>query len=173
MTQLEMQLPSVEYGLRLARSLGVQTILNPAPAMPVPEEVFRLCDYLTPNETEASTLTGLPVTSIAEVERAADALLSRGAGNVVITLGAQGAFVKNAQVARHISAVNAGPVVETTGAGDAFNAGFAIALSEGRDIVSGAQFGCAVAGISVTRHGTAQSMPTRAEVEALLKGSKI
>lgn len=171
MTQLETRLPSVVHGLKLADSLGVKTILNPAPAMAVPEEIFALCDFLTPNETEAATLAGQPVTSIAEVERAATALLSRGARNVVITLGAQGAFVKKAQLAKLIPAMDAGPVVETTGAGDAFNAGFAIALSEGSDIISAAQFGCAVAGISVTRHGTAQSMPTRAEVDALLKTS--
>ena len=169
MTQLEMQMPSVEYGLKLARSLGVQTILNSAPAMELPDSIFALCDYMTPNEIEAGTLTGLPVTNIAEAERAADALLSRGARNVVVTLGAQGALVKNARLAKHVPAVNAGPVVETTGAGDAFNGGFAIALSEGRDIVAATQFGCAVAGISVTRHGTAPSMPVRAEVDALLK----
>jgi ribokinase len=169
MTQLETRLPSVVHGLRLAHSLGVKTIFNPAPAMAVPEEIFALCDYLTPNETEAATLTGLPVKSIAEAEHAAAALLSRGARNVVITLGAQGAFVKNPQLAKLIAAVDAGSVVETTGAGDAFNAGFAIALSEGRDIISAAQFGCAVAGISVTRHGTALSMPMRAEVDAVLR----
>jgi ribokinase len=169
LTQLELQLPSVEYGLKLARSLGVQTVLNSAPAMAVPESIFAACDYLTPNETEAATLTGLPVTNIAGAERAADSLLARGARNVVVTLGAQGAFVKNARVAKHVPAVHAGPVVETTGAGDAFNGGFAIALAEGRDIVAATQFGCAVAGISVTRHGTAPSMPTRAEVDELLK----
>ncbi len=173
MTQLEMQIPSVEHGLKLAHGLGVKTILNPAPAMAVPEEIFSLCDYLTPNETEAATLTGFPVTDIEEAERAAGALLSRGSGNVVITLGAQGAFVKNSSVAKHIPAVNVGSVVETTGAGDAFNAGFAIALSEGRDIASCVQFGCAVAGISVTRHGTAQSMPMRAEVDAVLRAMGI
>jgi ribokinase len=169
LTQLELQLPSVEHGLKLARSLGVPTILNPAPAMEVPESIFALCDYVTPNETEAATLTGLPVTNITEVERAADVLLARGARNVVITLGAQGALVKNARLAQLVPAVDAGPVVETTGAGDAFNGGFAIALSEGRDIVAATQFGCAVAGISVTRHGTAPSMPTRTEVDTLLK----
>ena len=171
LTQLELQISSVEHGLKLARSLGVQTILNPAPALELPESIFPLCDYLTPNESEARTLTGLPVTNIAEAERAADVLLARGARNIVVTLGAQGAFVKNARVAKRVPAVDAGPVVETTGAGDAFNGGFAIALAEGRDIVAATQFGCAVAGISVTRRGTAPSMPTRAEVDALLKAA--
>jgi ribokinase len=171
LAQLELQLPAVKHGLKLARSLGVQTVLNPAPALELPETIFPLCDYLTPNETEAAALTGLPVTNIAEAERAAAALLARGARNLVVTLGAQGALVKNASLSKHVPAVDAGTVVETTGAGDAFNGGFAMALAEGRDIVAATQFGCAVAGISVTRRGTAPSMPTRAEVDALLKAS--
>jgi ribokinase len=87
--------------------------------------------------------------------------------NAIITLGAQGVFVKNAQVRAHVPAVNAGKVVETTGAGDAFNGGFAVALSEGMGLVEAARFGCASAGISITRPGTAPSMPTRAEIDAL------
>ena len=73
---------------------------------------------------------------------------------------------------QHVPAIDAGPVVETTGAGDAFSGGFAIGLSEGMDIVTATRFGCAVAGISVTRHGTAPSMPARAEVDALLRKGK-
>lgn len=168
MTQLELPVPVVMHGLELARSLGVTTILNPAPALALPENIYSLCDYLTPNESEAAILIGQPVTDLAGAERAADALLARGVRNVVITLGAQGAFVKNSQISRHVPAIDAGPVVETTGAGDAFNGGFAIALSEGQDIVAAARFACAVAGISVTRLGTAPSMPKRSEVEALL-----
>ncbi len=169
LSQLEVRIPSVEHGLRLARDLGVQTLLNPAPGMELPASIFPLCDYLTPNETEAAALTGMPVTNAAEAERAAGMLLGRGARNVVVTLGAQGALVKNTRLSKLVPAVNAGPVVETTGAGDAFNGGFAIALAEGRDLIAAAQFGCAVAGISVTRPGTAPSMPTRAEVNALLR----
>jgi ribokinase len=171
LTQLELQVPAVEHGLRVAHGLGVTTILNPAPGLPLPPGIFALCDYVTPNETEAALLTGLPVTNFAEAERAAQALLDRGARNAVVTLGAQGALVKNAQITKHIHAIDAGPVVETTGAGDAFNGGFAIALAEGKDIVAATRFGCAVAGISVTRPGTALSMPTRAEVDALLAKS--
>jgi ribokinase len=157
--------------LKLAHNLGVQTILNPAPALRLPESIFPLCDYLTPNESEAAALTGLPVTNIAEAERAAEALLARGVRNVILTLGAQGALVKNASLAERVPAMDAGPVVETTGAGDAFNGGFAIALAEGRELIAAVRFGCAVAGISVTRRGTAPSMPTRTEVDALLKAS--
>lgn len=168
-TQCELALPTVEYGLRLAHELGVTTILNPAPGCALPPAVFRCCDYLTPNESEAEVLTGIHVGSVADVERAADAFLARGAGSVVITLGSQGAFVKNHSTAALVPAFDGGAVVETTGAGDAFNGGFAVALAEGRDLVEAVRFGCAVAGISVTRPGTAPSMPSRAEVDALLQ----
>ena len=161
--QLELSLPTVEHGLRLAHSLNVPTVLNPAPACALPESIFQHCDYLTPNETEAEKLTGFT-----DPERAADALLSRGARNVVVTLGAQGALVKNSTTCQHVPAFNAGPVVETTGAGDAFNGAFAVALAEGRNIIQATQFGCATAGISVTRPGTAPSMPRRAEIDALM-----
>ncbi len=167
-TQLELSLPTVEYGLKLAHTLGVRTILNPAPGCKLPDSIFPYCDYMTPNESEAEVLTGIRVVSLEDAESAADALLARGAHNVVITLGAQGALVKNATTRQHVPAFIAGSVVETTGAGDAFNGGFAVALAEKKDIVQAARFGCAVAGISVTRHGTAPSMPFRKEVDDLL-----
>ena len=169
LTQLETPLEAVRHGLALARSLEVPTILNPAPAVPLPADVYPLCDCLTPNESEAATLTGSPVATVADAERAAETLLRRGARAVIVTLGANGALVRTASIRRHVPACDAGPVVETTGAGDAFNGGLAVALAEGLDIVAAARFGCAVAGISVTRHGTAPAMPHRAEVEALLR----
>ncbi|HTV82405.1 MAG TPA: ribokinase [Acidobacteriaceae bacterium] len=171
-TQLELAVPAVEFGLELAHSLGVLTILNPAPGRALPASIFPHCDYVTPNETEAEIITGVRVTSLADAERAADALLARGARNAVITLGAQGALVKNAALSEHVPACRVGDVVDTTGAGDAFNGGFAVALAEGRGIVGAACFGCAVAGISVTRPGTAPSMPQRCEVDALLRGNR-
>jgi ribokinase len=168
MTQLELPVPLVEYGLKTARELGVLTILNPAPASVLDDSIFSLCDVMTPNESEAATLTGRPVETLEDAERAADVLLGRGVRNVIVTLGARGALVKTATLTLHVPACDAGAVVETTGAGDAFNAGFAVALSEGLDLVEAARFGCAVAGISVTRHGTAPSMPRRHEVAELM-----
>lgn len=168
MTQLELSMRLVKYGLETARSLGVPTILNPAPACECTDAFLSLCDYITPNEIEAEALTGFSVASLDQAERAADALMRRGVGNVVLTLGARGAFVKNSLIAQHIPAFEAGPVVETTGAGDAFNGGLAVALSEGMNIVEATRFGCAVAGISVTRRGTAPSMPMRTEVDELM-----
>jgi ribokinase len=167
--QLELSQTVVVHGLTLAHSLGVPTILNPAPAMPLPESIYQYIDYITPNETEAATLTGIVVNSLADAEKAANAFLARGVRNAIITLGAQGAFVKNANAKAHVPAVDAGQVLETTGAGDAFNGGFAVALSEGMDLVGAVRFGCVTAGISVTRAGTAPSMPYRSEIDALLK----
>ncbi len=168
-TQLEMALPTVEHGVKLAHALGVPTILNPAPSCKLPQSIFPCCDYVTPNEWETEVLTGIRVRSAADAERAADAFLALGVGNAVITLGAQGAFLKNRTVKMLVPAIDAGAVVETTGAGDAFNGGFAVALAEGKDVVEAARFGCAVAALSVTRHGTAHSMPHRPEVNALLR----
>ncbi len=165
--QLELPLATVEHGLRLANTHGVPTILNPAPAATLPDTIYPLCDYLTPNETEAAALTGIPVTDLDSAEQAAIALLNRGVRNVILTLGAQGALIKNQTLTRHIPAVNAGPVVETTGAGDAFNGGLATALAEGLDLTESTRFACAVAGLSVTRPGTAPSMPHRPEIDAL------
>lgn len=168
LTQLEQPIPAARRGLEIARAAGVTTILNPAPAAALDDDLLSLCDYLTPNESEAETLTGLPVTSVAEAEAAADALLARGVGAVVITLGGNGALYRDRSRSVHVPVISAGPVVETTGAGDAFNGGFAVALSEGRDVVDAVRFGCATAGISVTRPGTAPAMPARAEIDALL-----
>jgi ribokinase len=166
--QLELPIPVVEYGLRLARKHQVRTVLNPAPAMALSDSIFSNCDYLTPNETEIASLTGIAVNNLADATRAAEALLARGVRYVIVTLGPQGALIHGEGITKHVPPVDAGPVLETTGAGDAFNGGFAVALSEGMDIVEATQFGCAVAGISVTRAGTAKSMPRRHEVDTLL-----
>ena len=167
-TQLEQPIPAAHRALQIARAGGARTILNPAPAAALDDAMLALCDYITPNESEAEGLTGLPVTTLAEAEAAADALMARGVGAVVMTLGAKGALYRDRTRSVHVPAVTAGPVVDTTGAGDAFNGGFAVALTEGRDVVEAVRFGCATAGISVTRPGAATASPRRAEIEALL-----
>jgi ribokinase len=169
-TQLEQPLPAAIRALEIARGAGVRTILNPAPAAPLPDGMLALCDFVTPNETEAEALTGLPVTTVEEAKAAAAALRARGAGAAVITLGEKGALYQDSGRSVHVAPFSAGPVVETTGAGDAFNGAFAAALARDMDPVASVLFGCAAAGISVTRPGTAPSMPTLAEIEALLAG---
>ncbi len=169
-TQLEQPIPAARRALEIARAAGVRTILNPAPAAALDDALLALCDVVTPNESEAEALPGLPVTNPAEAEAAADALLARGVGAVVVTLGGKGALYRDRARSLHVPAISSGPVVEATGAGDAFNGGFAVALSEGRDLADAVRFGCATAGISVTRAGTAPSMPARSEIDALLAG---
>lgn len=166
--QLEQSVAAARRGLEIARAAGVRTILNPAPAATLDDATLALCDFITPNESEAEALTGIPVVTVADAERAADALLARGVGAVIVTLGGNGALYRDASRSLHLPVISAGPVVETTGAGDAFNGGFAVALSEGRDVIEAVRFGCATAGISVTRAGTAPAMPARSEIDALL-----
>ncbi|MEQ8357126.1 MAG: ribokinase [Kiloniellaceae bacterium] len=167
-TQLEQPLAAAQRALEIARAAGVTTILNPAPAAELPEAIYGLCDYVTPNETEAEGLTGIAVETPDDARRAAEALLARGVGAAVITLGERGALFHDSSASELLPAVDAGPVVETTGAGDAFNGGLAVALSRGLAPLDAVRFANAVAGISVTRPGTAPSMPSLSEVEALL-----
>ena len=167
-TQLEQPMSAAGRALEIARAGGTKTILNPAPAAELPDGMLALCDYVTPNESEAEGITGIAVETPDDASRAADALMARGVGAAIITLGAQGVFYKDKDTALHVPAIRAGDVVETTGAGDAFNGGFAVALAEGMSPKDALRFGCATAGISVTRLGTAPSMPDRAEIDALL-----
>ncbi len=168
MTQLEQPMAAAMRGLELARLSGAITILNPAPAAELPSGMLALCDYATPNESEAEALTGVPVRTLEDAAKAAQALRRDGVGTAIITLGEKGVFLDDGEQTAHIPAFNAGPVVETTGAGDAFNGGFAAALARGDAPLDAVRFGCAVAGISVTRAGAAPSMPSLKEVEALL-----
>ncbi len=168
-TQLEQPVAAAKRGLEIARAAGAITIFNPAPAERFDDELFRLCDFVTPNESEASLLTGITVKTADDARKAGDVFLKKGAKAALITLGEAGSFLHSAGQSVLVPAFKAGCVVETTGAGDAFNGGLAAALAEGASALEAARFGSAVAGISVTRAGTAPSMPGREEVDALLK----
>ncbi|MGE0239723.1 MAG: ribokinase [Parvibaculaceae bacterium] len=168
-TQLEQPVAAARRGLEIAKAAGAVTIFNPAPAERFDDDLYRLCDYVTPNESEAALLTGIAVKTAADARKAGDVFLAKGVGTALITLGEAGAYLHSARQSLLVPAVKAGTVVETTGAGDAFNGGLAAALAEGASAVDAARFGAAVAGISVTRAGTAPSMPTRQDVDALLK----
>ena len=177
LTQLEQPVEAARRGLQIARAAGVTTILNPAPAAALDDELLALCDYITPNETEAATLTGLPVESLEEAHAAAEALLARGVGAVVMTLGERGALFVDATRRFLVPAMAAGEVVDTTGAGDCFNGGFALALAEAEPTEAAPaeaaiRFGCAAAGLQITRSGAAAAMPARAEIEAHLAANR-
>ena len=170
-TQLEQPIAAARRGLEIARAAGVVTVFNPAPApaAPLDRGLYPPCDYITPNETEAGQLTGIDVRTVDDAGRAADILLGFGARSAVITLGEKGALLCTSTERLLVPAFSAGPVVETTGAGDAFNGGLAVALSRGWPPADAVRYACAVAAISVTRPGTAPSMPTGVDVDRLLK----
>jgi ribokinase len=170
--QLEIAVETTREALRIARQAGVRTILNPAPAVPMPEalcrEIFELSDLLCPNETEAEQLTGIQVATPADAERAAAALRRRGARTVVVTLGERGALVLEGDgPAVHVPAA-AVRAVDSTGAGDAFVGSLGTFLAEGQPLLRGVRWAGAVAGVSVTRPGTQRSFPPRAEIGHLL-----
>lgn len=167
-TQLEQPVAAARRGLEIAKAVGVITIFNPAPAEPIDDAIYPLCDYVTPNESEASLLTGIAVRDLETARQAGDIFLAKGAGAALITLGEAGALLHTPTESTHIPAFHAGTVVETAGAGDAFNGGFAAALARGMPPVEAGRFASAVAGISVTRPGSAPSMPRLEEVERLL-----
>lgn len=171
-TQLEQPAVAALHALAIARAARVTTIFNPAPAETFPEAMLDLCDYIIPNETEAAALVGFSIDTIADAKRAGEALVARGVGAAVITLGGRGVYYHDAGTSVHVPAMNYGPVIDTTGAGDAFVGGFAAAISRGSAPLDAVSFGCATAGIAVTRRGTAPAMPTRSEIEALLASTK-
>ena len=157
------------YAIKKAKELGVQTILNPAPAADIDKSIFPFIDYFTPNETEASFYVGHPVETLDDASRAAKTLIEMGINNVIITLGEKGAYFANANETFSSPIANLpNPVVDTTGAGDAFNAGFAAALTEGQNIKDAIAFASATAGLSTTKIGTANSMPSRKEIDKIL-----
>ena len=157
----EIPLDCVTTALELARRQGATTVLNPAPVPRAPIDRLELVDYLTPNAGEAARLSG-----VAGEDAAADALVARGAATVIVTLGAAGAFARGCAGTHRVPGVTI-DAVDTTAAGDAFNGALAVALAEGRDIVSALRFANAAAALACTKRGAQPSLPTRAEVEPL------
>jgi ribokinase len=167
-TQLEQPIPAARRGLELARKHGVTTVFNPAPALPLTDDIYPLCDYITPNETEATALTGIDIANVDDARRAADVLLQKGVRAVIVTLGEAGALLHTANQSTLVPAFDCGRVIETAGAGDGFTGGFAAALARGESPLDAVRFGCALASLSVTRAGTAPSMPRLDEINAVL-----
>ena len=168
-TQLETPLDVGEYALKQAKSKNCMTILNPAPACPLPDSIYQYIDIITPNETEVEILTGQTVTTEAEAEKATDILRDKGVETVIITLGSRGVYVKNKSINQMVHGFKVENVVDTTGAGDSFHGGFAHKIAGGADILQACTYGCAVAALSVTRMGAADSIPNKDEVEAFLQ----
>jgi ribokinase len=164
-------LDTVRHALGMAKRAGATTLVNPAPAAPVPEDFYSDVDVLVPNEVEAGQLCGLPLAGEGGLERAASWFHQRKAACVVITLGERGAFVSDGG-RRALVPSRRVRVADTTGAGDAFVGALACGLDEGRDVLAAAVFANAAAALSVMRPGAAQSMPARAEVDAFIREEK-
>ncbi len=165
--QLEVNLEANWKAIDMASKSGVRVVLNTAPARTVPDEILAKVDILTPNEVEASVLSGVEVITPDDAKRAADVLQAKGVNEIIITLGKQGAFVRseNRDVVIPRRVVTA---VDTTGAGDAFNGAFVTALAEGMDTIAAAEFANAAGALSVTKIGTARAMPYRKDIDAFL-----
>jgi len=160
--QLEVPLETVAHALNLAQKLEVPCILNPAPAQALTPEMLALASWLTPNQTELATLYGEAPTDLRP-------LVTRRGQTLIQTMGAAGARWATQDGSGQVPAFEV-EVLDTTGAGDAFNGGLAVALAEGQALEEALRFANAVAALSVTRSGTAPAMPRRADVEALLAG---
>ena len=170
LTQLETTVEAVAATIELTRKHHKKLIFNPAPYTNFPKEILRGIAFITPNEIEASLLSGVDVVSDESAVRAADAIKEMGVKTVIITLGKRGCLLyQSAQNHAFIPAFPIERVVDTTGAGDAFNGGFAHAISNGMAVKDAVLYGNAVAGLSVMKMGTAISMPTRREVMEFLK----
>ena len=165
LTQLETPYEVTSYALNKAKETGSITIFNPAPASDIREDDFKSIDYFTPNETEASYYLNEKVENKVEIERAAKIFLEKGVKNIIITLGSKGVYFANSDESYFIEAFKLkNNVLDTTGAGDAFNGAFAYALSKNKNNKDALTFANKVAGISTTRLGAASSMPTLKEV---------
>ncbi len=169
--QLEVPLETTLEAFRVAKSGSVRTILNPAPAGALPDELLRLADICAPNETETELLTGLPVGTIAEAEQAAQALLARGPKIVILTLGERGGLVVDGNGVEHIPAIRV-DAIDSTGAGDAFIGSLAVFLGEGLAMAEAVRSANAVAALSVTKIGTQTSFPVRAEVDRFISAQR-
>lgn len=167
LAQLEIPLETTVYALEKAWSLGVKTILNPAPSRPLPEEVYGKIHVITPNMVELSMLTGIPVETLDEAEQAARKLIRLGVETVVVTLGERGSMIVTGGKSVHVEAVKVKPV-DTTGAGDAFNAALAVGLAEGRTLEEAVHLANAAAALKITKMGAQEGLPRRGELEEFL-----
>ncbi len=167
--QLEIPLETVCHTVKLLKGLGKLVILDPAPAVALPDEIFKSLDYITPNETELEILTGRQIKNEADLKAAAGILLDRGTGTVIAKAGKRGAYLINRDSFIHSPAYDV-KVVDTTAAGDSFNAGFAYALSNGLDLGECGAYANATASLSTTGKGAQGAMPALVQVMDLMGG---
>lgn len=165
--QLEINMDANEKIIRMAYAKGVKVILNPAPAAFLNDEIYRMLYLITPNESEAELLTSIPCKSEQNLKKAASWLLEKGVENVVITLGEKGSYLCNADGEEWYGNYDVN-VIDTTGAGDAYNGGLLAGLCKGMSISQACRYASATSNLSVTKIGTGISMPYEDEIERLL-----
>ena len=166
--QLETPVDTVSAAAKLAKANGVKVILNPAPAQPLDDALFKNISILTPNESETELLTGIKVDDDDSAAKAAHILLSKGLDAILITLGSRGVFLATAGVSKIIPGFKV-KAVDTTAAGDVFNGALAVALSENKSLEDAVRFANAAGALAVTKMGAQPSAPNRQEIENLLK----
>lgn len=167
--QLEIPMNTVAEGVNLAKKYKRTVILNPAPASAIPEDILQQIDIITPNQTEALSLTGITITNVTSAQQACDILHDKGISTVIITMGEQGAYLSSGNDKQMVAGYNAGKAIDTVAAGDTFCGGLAIAIAEGKSLYEAIQFANAAAALSVTKAGAQASIPNREEVTNLLK----
>ena len=170
--QLEINIDAIEKLIRLAAEKGSRVILNPAPVQPLSEEIYRSLYLVTPNEVEARILTGVACDDLAGCQKAAEVFFRRGVKKVIITLGSRGVYLNDQTEEALLSNYDV-PVLDTTGAGDAFNGGLLAGLSQGLSLRNAAVYGNVVANLAVTKLGTAPAMPSIEEIEAFIRKNNI
>ena len=168
--QLEIPIEVIEEAARIASSVGVKTILNPAPAQPISDELLKCVSILTPNESETELLTGMEVKNETDAIKAASIILEKGVEVIIITLGSKGALLATKDETRIISGHKV-KAKDTTAAGDVFNGALAIAIAENKSIDEAIRFANAAAAVSVTRMGAQPSAPKREEIEDMLSST--
>ena len=170
LTQLEIPIETIEYLCEVSQRNKVPLMLDPAPARQLPRKILKRVSYLTPNETETCTLCGISASDLTSsmIAEAAQQLRSKGPTNVIVKLGARGAYIDAADGLQTMVPSFKVRVVDSTAAGDAFNAGLAVALLRGMSLPDATQYAAAVGAVSVTRAGAQPAMPTAIEVENLL-----
>jgi ribokinase len=166
MTVLEIPVAAAARAMQLGRKHGVRTIMNPAPATSLPDDIFQHIDILTPNESELRIVLGLAPDDPTPTAELAAQLKARGVKTLIVTMGGHGALVYDGDDVVEIPSIPV-QVVDTTGAGDAFNSGLAVALAEGRPLLEAVKFGCTAGAHACTALGVIPSMGTRAVIDAL------
>ena len=162
--QLESPIPSVLKAAKIAHQAGKTVVLNPAPACPLPEELFRSIDLFIPNETELSTFSGIEVKDVESAEKAAAAMQAKGVGKLIVTMGSKGALICEGGPSVFVPAHKV-KAVDTTAAGDTFCGALCVAISEGKTLKEAAEFACAASALTVQKMGAQNSIPFRKEIK--------